>query len=454
MSGQTNTTVTDLPLSSKLATPVAVASGGIDAAGNSVTLATANNHDFAVSGEGYELLKYFDAESDFNTLTNMVAPASHVLDLRDKFVELVDGVYTIDLPSTIEANKHGLYANIAVADLALGVHNYKIVKTYPDGRVETIEDTAEVTSLDANQVAVFASSTKADNTKFTNNWRIAELSSVMEKGTYTFEFTIGTASRKFTVNLIDRPSLKIKTLSLGTTDATLFGTAYTIKVGSTYSTAGLVLSFDKTNLTDSNFVSVKEVSDPSSLFTVTAGFNSSALQDDLKLSLKDVGSFSLGSLTGTPTSNAVVGLELTFYKKVNYSENSNRYVVVGETQLIYLSFIAPFAPVVSSVSAVDADTTGAGLVVTVTATTNTPGTLYVVLVADAAAVPTAAQIIAGSGGTISRAANKILTTAGQTTVSITAASAAAWDVYTLLVDANGLIQSAISAKADVTVEVS
>jgi hypothetical protein len=182
------------------------------------------------------------------------------------------------------------------------------------------------------------------------------------------------------------------------------------------------------------------------LFTVTAEFNSSALQDDLKLSLKDVGSFRLGSLTGTPTSNAVVGLELTFYKKVNYSENSNRYVVVGETQLIYLSFIAPFAPVISAFSAADQT----GNVARVSATVNAPGTLYVVLVTDGQ-TPTVAQVIAGTiTAPVLFAGSKVLTVAGATTIDITA-TAAAYDVFAVLVDANGLIQSALTAKADVTV---
>jgi hypothetical protein len=275
----------------------------------------------------------------------MVDKASHQLDLRDKFAELVDGVYTINLPSTIEANKHGLYANVAVADLALGVHNYKIVKTYPDGRVETIEDTAEVTSLDANQVAVFASSTKADNTKFTNNWRIAELSSVMEKGTYTFEFTIGTATRTYTVNIVDRPSLTISSLTVGTSTTIKYGSAFTLaSPADAYDAAKLVINFTQLNIPANSFVSAAVVTESAhAMLTVNPKLVSTSDADTDKIALSGLTSLELGTVSGDPATSEYIKVRLTFWTKVDYSVDTDRFISLGETQDVILGVLDPVA---------------------------------------------------------------------------------------------------------------
>jgi 5-hydroxyisourate hydrolase-like protein (transthyretin family) len=332
LSGQT------LGNSINVATPISNTADGLTSANAVISSATVNNFKFATSGEGYELLKYFDASSNFDTLANMVNKASHQTDGRDKFAELVDGVYTIDLPTTKVANGHGLYANVAVADLALGVHNYKIVKTYPDGRVVTIQDTAEVTSLDANQVAVFGSSTKANNTKFNDNWRIAELSDEFEKGTYTFEFTIGSVSRKFTVNIIDRPLLKLTNVTVGTAVSALYESKFTFKpVDYASTTPNIVLNYSLQNLTTANFVSAT-ISDTG---TGTAAL-STALSAAAKVALSG-STLTIGTVTGNFTTTQKVTIVLTFWNKVDYSVDTSRYVQVGETQTIVFGYLTPLA---------------------------------------------------------------------------------------------------------------
>jgi hypothetical protein len=339
MSGQT------LENSINVATPISNTANGLTSANAVITSATVNDFKFATSGEGYELLKYFDASSNFNTLAAMVDKASHQTDGRDKFAELVDGVYTIDLPTAKVADGHGLYANVAVADLALGVHNYKIVKTYPDGRVVTIQDTAEVTSLDANQVAVFGSSTKANNTKFNDNWRIAELSDEFEKGTYTFEFTIGSVSRKFTVNIVDRPMLSINSLTIGASSTVKYGTAYTLaSPANAYAAAKLVINFSQVNIPANTFVSAAVVSgSASAMFTVNTKLDSANAADTDKVALSGLSSLELGTVTGDPTTGQFIRVRLTFWTNVDHSVSADRFVALGETQDVILAALDPVA---------------------------------------------------------------------------------------------------------------
>jgi hypothetical protein len=368
----------------------------------------------------------------------MVDKASHQLDLRDKFAELVDGVYTINLPSTIEANKHGLYANVAVADLALGVHNYKIVKTYPDGRVETIEDTAEVTSLDANQVAVFGSSTKADNTKFTNNWRITELSSVMEKGTYTFEFTIGSVSRKFTVNLVDRPQLKVSGVKIGSTDLVLYDGEFVRPSGALSGAQAISVPFTKVNLTDANFYTVEVAS------LITTDFVRPA---STPTSLKDLTSISLGTLTGTRSVNDKIYITLRFWNKVNYSVDSNLYVQVGENQTFLIGFHDGLPITIPTVAAhaIAISSTTATLTLTTLAPTgaDTVRVYWYLVPNSSSVVPTRDQVLnPGTPPSGVVAGNSLETGGASATEAITVAASTVYKYYIVL---RSMVDNSISA---------
>jgi hypothetical protein len=350
LSGQTINTATGgtTPKAYPVSTPIDDADTDLT---DAVDTVDTNNNDykFSTTGEDFELLKYFDNGASFGTLANMINKDNHVVDIADKFAELVDGVYTIELPSTYtsagtfsaDGTKNGLYANVAVADLAIGVYNYKIVKTYPDGRVVTIQDTAEVTELDANQIAVFGTSTKANNTKFNDNWRIAEISSEFEKGTYTFEFSIGTATRTYTVNIIDRPILVVSSISIGGDEAVLFDSKYSLKAIN-YSTAtkAVVLNYTLRDLTTADYVSVavnKTDANTSATFAFATAYVSNAKV------LLGASSINIGTLSGNLEANDKIAITFTFWKKVDHSVAAGRYVQIGETQVVTVGYIAPLA---------------------------------------------------------------------------------------------------------------
>jgi hypothetical protein len=341
LSGQTINTATggNTPKAYPVSTPIDYADTDLT---NAVDTDDTNNNDykFSTTGEDFELLKYFDNLASFGSLADMIDKDNHVVDIADKFAELVDGVYTIELPSTIQADKHGLYANVAVADLAVGVYTYKIVKTYPDGRVVTIQDTAEVTELDANQIAVFGTSTKANNTKFNDNWRIAEIDSEFEKGTYTFEFTIGTASRKYTVNIIDRPLLVLSSISVGGDEAVLFGSKYSLPTVVYSTTKAVVLNYALRGLTTADYISFTFT--PTNTGTAFTFAPATAYVSQAKVLLGS-SSINIGTLTGNLDANDKIAITFTFWKKVDYSVATGRYVQIGETQVVTVGYIAPLA---------------------------------------------------------------------------------------------------------------
>jgi hypothetical protein len=267
----------------------------------------------------------------------------------------VTGVQTCALP--ISTGKHVLYANIAVADLALGVYDYKIVKSYPDGRVETIIDKAEVTSVDANQIAVFGSSTKVDNTKFTTNWIISELSATFVKGTFTYEFTIGTVTQKYTINLVDRPQIEISGISVGSTNTSLLGTRYVLlaPAANAIGTTGLSIDLDfalsgidenyffKVNLDATNIRSGSSALGVKDFFE-TASVTSGATNDSGFQSFKDLIKINLGKFVddnanaNRPVTGNRVVYTITIYEKVDYSEIQGRYKLIGEPLEITIAY--------------------------------------------------------------------------------------------------------------------
>jgi hypothetical protein len=276
----------------------------------------------------------------------MLLNTSHVVSENDKFAKPVNGVYTIDMPSAIGSNVTGLYANVAVADLPVGVYNYKIVKSYPDGRVNTIVDTAAVTSVDGNGIAVFAAgSSLANNAKFLANWTINEVAADFEKGTYTYEFTIGTVTRKYTINVVDRPLLTVSSLTVGTSTTIKYGTAFTLaSPASAYAAAKLVINFTQLNIPANSFVSAEVVTgSAASMLTVNPKLVSTSAADTDKIALSGLTSLELGTVTGSPTTAQFIRVRLTFWTRVNHSVDNARFVLLGETQDVILAFLDPVA---------------------------------------------------------------------------------------------------------------
>jgi hypothetical protein len=260
--------------------------------------------------------------------------------------------------------RSGLYARIAIADLALGVYDFRVVKTYPNGRVETTSDKAEVTGLDGNQVALFGATTTVgvNNPKFRDNFLINEAAYI--KGQYKFEFTIGTITKTYIVDVIDEPKLVVEEIKIGSTAGALLATTFTFEGAKAYTAAKLTLDFTLQNLTEDNFLSIKVVEDNTGtditpgagdLYTGKAdGFGVNTLiygrevaNSTSKISLKDLETLVLGDIrAGANTvyaDNDRITIEVYFWKKVDRSESADRYVQVGEKQTIQIGFKAPVA---------------------------------------------------------------------------------------------------------------
>jgi hypothetical protein len=271
-----------------------------------------------------------------------VGTANYVVtaDTTEKFVSPVAGEYNILLPGTVSAN-NGLFAQVAVSDIPVGVYNYKIVKSYPDGRVITIEDTAEVTSLDANQLAVFGTSTKANNVKFNDNWKINEPNTEFKKGKFTYAFTFNGVTRNYVVNLVDQPSLEVSSVKIGATAAQLFDGFYTLKPITYTAAQDILLAFTQKNIGEATHISIARASG------ITADANNFVLSTSVdtmgEVALKDLVSLTIGTLNGARAGGDKLILEVTFWKNVNFSVNSGRFIQVGEKQSIKIGYLTPLS---------------------------------------------------------------------------------------------------------------
>jgi hypothetical protein len=234
-----------------------------------------------------------------------------------------------------------LYGNVAVADVPVGVYQYKIVKTYPNGRVVSVEDTAAVTSVDDNGVAIFdAASTLAKNDKFLANWIINEPNAEFVKGTFKYEFTFGTTTKVYTVDIIDRPSLEIEAVNIGVLPTQLFETFYTLKPND-FTAAGaqdLVINFTQSSMAGATHMSVATTTDLSGGWTLSTSVDTKGEVD-----LADLTELKLGTIAGNQAAGQKLVLTITFWKEVDYSVDSSIFIQVGETQVLRVGFLAPLA---------------------------------------------------------------------------------------------------------------
>jgi hypothetical protein len=378
-----------------------------------------------------EFIKYFDAagfESNYDTAVNA--------DSSDKFISSVNGVYTLEMPSTYASATAGLYGRIAIADMPKGVYNFKVVKSYPDGRVETVEDTAEITNHDDNGIAEFGTPTKlnVNNVKFEDKFLIAETEYTL--GTYTYEFTFGTVNKKYTINVVKQPSLTVSSLAIGTTATQLFDGSYTLKPG-TYG-GNITMPFTLANLTTANFLSI------STATTIASGFTAPVTT---KQSLVGLNTLALGSLTsGARTKNDRIVYTVTFFNLVAFSAipgvsgsstADNRYIQVGETQVITVLFVDGKAPIITAQTVTNASETS-----TVRVTSDTSGRIFwITLVNDSAAL-TASDILAqGTPPTVATATGAKGTDAISTSpfdIVLSAIDAGTYQVYYVVVSNNSV----------------
>ena len=398
-----------------------------------VTEASGNNYSYRTSGTGSERLKFVDAQTDMLTIGNQVYSAG------DKFAAAVDGVFTIEYPST--TTNYLLYANIAISDLALGAYDYKIVKTYPDGRIETVQDRAQVTGIDDNGLALFSNTETiagTDNDKFNANWIINETNAtfvLQGVGTYKYEFTIGSASKTFTINVVKRPNLIVDGIKIATSSLVLYDGEYVRAPGALTGAQAISIAFTKQNLTDANFFTVEVASNIGADFVRPAS---------LPLSLKDLSSISLGTITGTRVANDKIYVTLKFWTRSDYSVLSTRFTQVGETENLIIGFhggMVTTAPLIASVTPSSPTAVGA----TITIINGATASSYFLLVLPAeTTAPTVDEVVNASG------TNGLLYFKG--TAAIAASGTAAVTVSGL--QANRDYKSYVVLRSDITFNLS
>jgi hypothetical protein len=226
---------------------------------------------------------------------------------------------------------------------------------------------------------------------FLNNFLINELAYV--KGTYVFDFTIGTINKKYTINVVDLPSVKVESLKIGTTSATLYGGEYTVRPETYVGKIQLELSLN--NLLETQYVSVSGVTlDFANAFTAPV---------ETIVSLKDLNTLDLGSLTSVSiTTGQKVSYLLKFWNKVPYSTSTTLYQQVGEAQRITLVALADqdtsSAPVLRSIAANSVSPTKIDLDFQV----SVASTYYYFVRLASAAAPTRSQVIAQSGSEVQK----------------------------------------------------
>jgi hypothetical protein len=150
-----------------------------------------------------------------------------------KFALPTNGVYNVEIPTTVTPSKDILYAEIAITDLPIGNYNYSVTRKFPDGRVEEFNDTIRIAAVDANgkalldpatgTAALTAAQTAAKNL-FINRWRIFETS--IELGTYEYTFSIGGVTKKYTINVTEPVSFGVESLTINRKQLTLFNNKF------------------------------------------------------------------------------------------------------------------------------------------------------------------------------------------------------------------------------------
>jgi len=321
----------------------------VPAAPTAITFGSENDstRPFLTSGVNSNKIKYY------NFVANTTA-----YDAGDKYISEVNGVYTLSLPTdyaTIQASaiatdpKYVLVAPITIVDMPKGTYNYRISKSYPDGRNEVFQDTVSIVDLDKNQMAIFGT-----NAKFTDNFKINEAG--FELGQYRFEFTVGTVSKTVVINVVEQSGFNVESVSVGNETATLFNGKYLLTVPSVMPTtsqpSAIQIDVSRLGVQDGDYYEIVSLGKTGAFVLA----NSPTLA---KLEVVDgVILLDLGTLSGTIATTNDITLTLRFYKKINFVDHmalvrqsvrstfitavtaaKAGYVQIGADQVVIIKFL-------------------------------------------------------------------------------------------------------------------
>jgi hypothetical protein len=275
----------------------------------------------------YNLIKFYDEAGTISDAVNAL----------DKFVYPVNGVYTVELPATTTADRDSLYGSIKVADLAKGTYTYSITKKYPDGREERYSDSVKVGDLDDNQVANFdllsTDAMYAANEEFKSNWKLEV--SKYELGTYEYSFTIGSATRNITINVVEPPSFKVNKLTVDGVELMLFNKEYRALIAGTVNEAigDIFVDVELQNITEAEYYYVY-VSGNAGAWALADITTTASPADTALKSLEGVKNLYLGEIISDSLVNEKLVISIKFYKtvqKVNVGDSG--FALIGTQTL-------------------------------------------------------------------------------------------------------------------------
>jgi hypothetical protein len=251
--------------------------------------------------------------------------------------------------------------DVRFANLLPGTYNYSVKKTLPDGTVDVWNDTATVSAAAASVLSVGLFGTTPASTApgvtFATKWDVGTVASA-KLGTYSYEFTFGTLTKKVTVNVEEMPMIKINTVNAfsSTTDnqnLPLFAGAHyilqSLAVGRTYV---MSMTGELTGLTEDQYYTIKLATETASKLLFAAddlydGAPTAGTTVTTEKSLKGVSKVALGTIDTDAIATTIDALtyELNFFNKVPASVATNTGVItytnvpVGVTQVVSIKAI-------------------------------------------------------------------------------------------------------------------
>jgi hypothetical protein len=248
--------------------------------------------------------------------------------------------------------------DVRFANLLPGTYNYSVKKTLPDGTVDVWNDTATVSAAAASVLSVGLFGTTPASTApgvtFATKWDVGTVASA-KIGTYSYEFTFGTLTKKVLVNVEEMPMIKINSVNAfvsatNNQNLPLFAGKHYMLQNLGAGTYIMSMTGELAGLTEDQYYTIKLATETATKLifanddlygTPTAGTTVTA-----EKSLNGASKVALGSVTtATTTTIDTLTYEFNFFNKVPVSVATNTGVItytnvpVGVTQVVSIKAI-------------------------------------------------------------------------------------------------------------------
>jgi hypothetical protein len=248
--------------------------------------------------------------------------------------------------------------DVRFANLLPGTYNYSVKKTLPDGTVDVWNDTATVSAAAASVLSVGLFGTTPASTApgvtFATKWDVGTVASA-KLGTYSYEFTFGTLTKKVSVNVEEMPMIKINSVNAfvsatNNQNLPLFAGKHYMLQNLGAGTYIMSMTGELAGLTEDQYYTIKLATETATKLTFATddlyGTPTAGTTVTAEKSLNGASKVALGSVT-TATTTAIDTLtyELNFFNKVPASVATNTGVItyinvpVGVTQVVSIKAI-------------------------------------------------------------------------------------------------------------------